>query len=320
MKIKDTFKKDEIDNQKAQEATGPFEDRTTYTASDIAEDATTATTNDAGEDTTGSTVEDISDNNATEPDKETLDVTAENNLEYVHLTRKEKRATRKARYKEYTRTMSGREKFSYIVSYYKWHFIIPVVATFLILYIAKTIHYNNRPIALSYAVLNVDSTSITRDFYDDYSEFFGYSEEYRYESNATMAIDYEKFMENREFFISNNSSDYYMLSKQCEFGDFDVIITDLNGLLFCANEDITKRLNQTFDVNTCKKLEPYTYSLELSEGYSEGYAIDISDTEFAKNLNLPYEEVYLAFPAATKQNKQNSLNLLTYIYGISFSE
>ena len=55
-------------------------------------------------------------------------------------------------------------------------------------------------------------------------------------------------------------------------------------------------------------------------GTSRTYAIDISDTQFAKNLNSGYSDVYVAFPGAIDRNYTNSLKFLEYVLGIDLSE
>lgn len=55
-------------------------------------------------------------------------------------------------------------------------------------------------------------------------------------------------------------------------------------------------------------------------GTARTYAIDISDTQFAKNLDTGYADVYVAFPGVIDRNYTNSLRLLNYVLGIDLTE
>jgi hypothetical protein len=42
--------------------------------------------------------------------------------------------------------------------------------------------------------------------------------------------------------------------------------------------------------------------------------IDISDTEFAKSLNLGYDDVYIGFPGDQQDNHERVADLLNYLF------
>jgi hypothetical protein len=99
-------------------------------------------------------------------------------------------------------------------------------------------------------------------------------------------------------------------------GDFDIIITNDTGLKYCSTAGIANQLRGYFDAEVYDAIKPYMYDSEDANGTLFPYALDISDTDFAKSLNTGYDDIYLAFPGVNDENKQNAIQLIEYIYNI----
>lgn len=244
----------------------------------------------------------------------------ENKLELHSMSRRERKRFKKEQYKEYTSDMTKSQKLRYFFDYYKWNIIIPVIVLIFVSYLGVTIYKNTRPVGLAYVILNAENKdAINTSFEEDYREYFELSDDSRFPSAFNMKIDFDYYLENAEYVQTSNSTDYNILSTQCEIGEYDVIITDEKGLKYCSYSKIIKPLKGYLDADAYKALSDYMYDSINPNGDYEPYAIDISDTEFAKGLNTGYDNIYLCFPGAEKQNKRNSFRLIEYIYGIKLA-
>lgn len=242
-------------------------------------------------------------------------------LEFHSMTKKEKREEKRRIYREYTSEMTSLQKVKYFIDYYKWYILLPIFVIIFAIYIGNTIYKNSRPVALSYAVLNCEEPdNFNNSFQEEYAEQFNLTGDYRFNSATNLKVTYDYFKEHEEYITTSNSTDYNVLKTQCELNDYDVIIGNADGIKYCTTQDITTRLKGFLDVNAYAALEPYMAEFENSYGGSDYFAIDISGTDFAKDLNLGYDDVYIAFPSVESSNKKNALQLLEYILDIDLIE
>lgn len=241
----------------------------------------------------------------------------ENKLDLAVMSRKERRAAKKAAYKEYTSTMSGKERISYFFYCYKWHIIIPICCILLILCYGMAFYRNSRPVALSYTVLNAEEFDKT--FHEDYLRYFNMPENHVVKATAGYIVNYDYYKKNTVS-ASREGTNYNTLALTCQSGTFDVIIGDGAGIKYCTFVEIVKPLDLYFTEEQYAALEDYIVKFQDSSYTFYPYAIDISDTEFAKGLNLEYSKVYMAFPGVSEENMTNSLRLLEYVLGIDLVE
>ncbi len=241
----------------------------------------------------------------------------ENKLELAVMSKKERRAAKKAAFKEYTSAMSRKEKVSYFFYCYKWHIIIPICCILLILCYGMAFYKNSRPKALSYVVLN--ASEFDKSFHEDYLSYFNIPKNHVVQATAGYIVNYDYYKENMVS-ASRDGTDYSTLALTCETGTFDVIIGDGAGIKYCTFVEIVQPLDLYFTEEQYAALEGYIVKFQDSSYTFYPYAIDISDTEFAKGLNLEYSKVYMAFPGVTEENMTNSLQLLEYVLGIELAE
>ncbi len=245
----------------------------------------------------------------------------ENKLELHSMSRKERRAMRREIYLEYTRNMSFQKKAAYFLEYYKWYIIIPVLCIAFVCYLGITIYRNSRPTALSYAILNIENEeAIDKSFQKDYAAYFNIPDSYQFNASTSLNIDYDYFKLHSDYITTSNSTDYSILSNECEYGDYDVIISNAAGIKYCSTENIINPLKGYFNADDYSALEKHMADFPDKYDTLKAFAIDISDTDFAKRLNTGYDDVYIAFPGKTESNIANSIQLLEYIYNIHLSE
>lgn len=241
----------------------------------------------------------------------------ENKLELAVMSKKERRAAKKAAYREYTSTMSGKERVSYFFYCYKWHIIIPICCALLILCYGMAFYRNSRPVALSYAVLNAEEFDKT--FHEDYLSYFNMPDNHVMRATAGYFVNYDYYKKNMVS-ASREGTNYNTLALTCQSGTFDVIIGDGAGIKYCTFVEIVQPLDLYFTEEQYAALESHIVKFQDSSYTFYPYAIDISDTEFAKGLNLGYSKVYIAFPGVSEENMTNSLRLLEYVLGIDLVE
>lgn len=246
---------------------------------------------------------------------------ADSNLDMLGMSKKQRRAARKDLYQKNTEGMSRKEKFSYFFDYYKWRVITPILVVAFLCYLGGTIYINKRPVALGFVVLNAqDADVVDLSFEDDYLDRFGITGSYQFKESVGLDIDYDYYLEHSEYIQTSNSTDYSILSSDCDLGSYDVIISNATGVKYCAAQNIAKSLKGYLSEDAYAKLEPYMVEFNDPNGTARTYAIDISDTQFAKDLDTGYTDVYVAFPGAIDRNYTNSLRFLNYVLGIDLTE
>lgn len=180
---------------------------------------------------------------------------------------------------------------------------------------------NKRPVALGFVVLNAqDADIVNLSFEDDYIDHFGITGSYQFKESVGLDIDYDYYLEHSEYVQTSNSTDYSILSSDCDLGSYDVIISNATGVKYCAAQNIAKPLKGYLSEDAYAKLEPYMVEFDDPNGTARTYAIDISNTQFAKDLDTGYSDVYVAFPGVIDRNYTNSLRFLNYVLSIDLTE
>lgn len=254
-------------------------------------------------------------------DGELPEVRHEDSLELHYMSLRERFAAKRAKYKEEIQDMGPGRRIGHFMRYYKWFVIIPAIVLACVIAIIITVHRNLQPVGLSYMILNVkDEDVLDTSFYEDFVAQFDIPDNYQETSSTTYHVKYADYLEREDIYLSSSSTDYYRISTNCEAGNFDVIITDMDGLKYLSRIDIIQVLSNTLDSSVYDSLEKYIVYVDGPYG-SETFGLDISDTDFARGLNTGYSKVYIAIPSNTacKSNK-NALRLLEYIYGIDITE
>ena len=217
-------------------------------------------------------------------------------------------------FKKATSEMTGREKISYFFDYYKWHSLIFLIILLVIIGIGNAVFQNSGSVLLSYAVLNSTKNEINTSFHADYAAFCGAEGRYRFESMTALYIDNEYFKQHSKAIITGTGSDYTTLSTSCGYNMLDVIITDRKGVLFLSENDLILPLNEYLPKKQAENLSDRILQFRDSTQTTYPFALDISDTTFAKGLQLEYSEVFLVFPGATEQNREHALRFLEYLF------
>lgn len=242
----------------------------------------------------------------------------EDNLELRDLPFKERMKAKRQRLEKNMEGMDKKERRRYLIYYFKW----PIIAFFgviaVITMLSISIYKNKRPLALGYVIFNSENPdNINTDFLDDYREIYGLTKGYQVREYTDMYYDADK--NSIESYYGMTTSMYTEFPTMCNSGMFDIIISDEAGIDYFGNLEVITPLENYFSDEIYSMIDSDSiYYTENFDGETVGFAIDISDTEFAKNLNLDYEKVYLGFPGSSDENYDNALRMLEYIYGDDF--
>jgi len=238
----------------------------------------------------------------------------EDRLSLHGLSRKERRKEKRARYREITSTMTRRQRISYFFFCYKWHIIIPLVVLFIVTRISITIYRNTRPVSISYAVINLpDKEALNLEAIDEYTASIGKDKGYRIQKNLDVYLDpvnYEK-----EYNENPNGSVYESFPMECFNGYYDVAFSDMDGVTYCSGMAIFYPVETVLTRETYAAVEQYLVTFENEAGEKTGFALDISDTEFAKAFGYG-KKLYLGFPGIKSGNITSAERFTRYVYGL----
>lgn len=246
--------------------------------------------------------------------EEEKEFTGEDNLELYRMSSSERRKAKRERFRQNTEGMTTKEKIGYFLDYYKWPVISGTLLIVVGIYIIISIYNNTRPIALGYAVINsTEPNQINEAVLDEYMDYYGFDNGYQIMDDTEVRMSYEEYEELSSQGNMDSNTDYSQFPLLCWNGYYDIIFTDKAGLEYCSKESVIEPLENAF-TNDLNDIIYESYSdlfIEAPdyEGKPVVYAIDVTDCEKIKELNLNLEEVYICFPASTPQNDDRDRNL-----------
>ncbi|MBQ9233051.1 MAG: hypothetical protein IJ167_03325 [Lachnospiraceae bacterium] len=256
-----------------------------------------------------------------EINKNAEDIPLENNLELAGMSRKEKRAAKKARIAMFTKDMNKKEKISYFLYYNKWKFI---AAFFVMLFIVSVINFiirNNLPVALSYAVINNNSAAGPNEaVFEDYLKYYNFSDIYQIRANSDFYLSYDEYVNDK--INENGAVSYQYFPIRCEENYYDIVFSDQEGINYCLETSLLLPLETALPAELIteinQKYPDCICGIKNDSGTLTGYYIDISDTDFAKKLNLTYEDIFICFPGTSSKNEANTIKIVKYIMNLDY--
>ena len=254
--------------------------------------------------------------------------TGEDNLELHKMNFSDRMKAKKERFRKNTEGMSTKEKISYCVYYYKWPVIISALLIFLLIYVSISVYKNTRPVALGYAVINSPKPGyINKDVFDEYMECYNFTNGYQITSATDIQMSMKQYNELYEQGNIDNNTDYSQFPLLCWNGYYDIIITDKAGLEYCSSESVIEPLDTALsdDIYSIVYTD-FAKDITTAPNYNNDYvdyAINVSNNEFIKNLNVGYDEVYICFPSSVsaesdirERNIGNRRRILKLIFNL----
>ncbi len=239
-------------------------------------------------------------------------VNTEDNLELHSLSFRERQRARRQRLKDHMEGMTAGQKAGYILSYYKGKIILAIILLAVCIALPVTIYKKSRPVALSYCIVNSpEPSAVDTSFVDEYLDFYNLNGAYQIHNDLTVHLDKDTYLE--EYSQNSSASVYTELPMLCFNGYYDIMIMDEKGLEYCAMQEIIYPLKAYLPADIYSQISDRICTADDNDGVTVPFAIDISDTDFAKGLNLGYDKVYLGFPGNTEQNYINAKRMVKFI-------
>lgn len=246
------------------------------------------------------------------------DVYKEDALEMATMTFKEKMAYRKELLQQRMAEMNSNEKFVYIIDYYKWHIIIGIFAIVCLAYTGKILYRATWPTLLELAIVNNTSTSNYNEYISEaYREYYDLDEKNFIEIYDDLSVSSAEDTTEVGLTMSN----YQTIGYYNMYDMLDVIICDEEALKLFVSTDDTTAIDLSMDAELYSQIKDNVITMSdpkgiKNEGNPYTVALDISDTEFAKQCNLSYRKVYLLIPSTKYTDNENTINFIKFVFGI----
>lgn len=233
----------------------------------------------------------------------------DNRLDLKSMSKKERRKKEKEILKDTMSDMNSLEKFQYLIYYYKEKLLLIGIIAILIAAGATSLYRATRPTSISYGVVNcINQMDFNTIAIEKYTKDIGKYNGYQIKENINLGITRKDYEENGNSqlyinFLTLSNSDYY-----------DVLFTDAEGAEFCCSENVFQPVDTYLDKEHYEMVKDRIYISKDKDGKAKEFAIDISDTEFAKSLNIGYKDVYIGFPGNSERNHTAVNDLLDYLF------
>ncbi len=241
----------------------------------------------------------------------------EDNLELRRMKFGDRMRAKRERLRANTEGMSKWEKFKYYAYYYKWHVILGALAIFCVVAISVAIYNNSRPVSISYAVVNSPAPNqINEKLFNEYASYYNIDDGYQIRNSIYVTLSQEDY--ETEILKEEGDSSYTQFPTLCWNNYFDIIITNEVGLNYCTLNSLVQPLDERLSDDIYEAIkEKNPNAIVTSLNYDEDpeeFAIDISNTEFARELNVGYDKIYVCFPGESEQNFTNVRRFLKYVF------
>lgn len=253
----------------------------------------------------------------------------ENRLAKEGLSLKNKLRANHQRCLDNMEGMSKKEKTKYFLYFYRGYIIMGIILLLLAIAIPIHIYNKNKPVAISYAVLNQTSFYTTsKSSINDYMDYFNYDSRYKAEEYTGIQLRPHRDEPTTEMadniaiaYQDETSAGYIQFPLLCRDGYIDFVLMDMDAIKCLEGSDLFISLEDTLSSDTYHQLlakypELKIISIKNADGSTIDFAIDVSDTEFAKGFDISYTEVYLAFPKTKDTSNTKPKQLIEFIYGI----
>lgn len=252
------------------------------------------------------------------PKAESPDFTQESHLELSELNLKDRIKADIARQMAYMADMSIKEKISYFLYYYKWKILLGLVLIVCLISIPVAIYRNSRPIALSYAVINNNSSeSSDNAIINEYLEYYNLNDGYQVHSDNYFYLNLNKYESGTEI----DNTNYEQFLTLCSNDYFDILISDRQGIVFLLDlnmiQPIDDIMNEPMLAEFKQKYPDRLIQTTYDSDNQSVFYIDISKTDFAESLNLSYNKVYLCFPSGNDKNIINARRIIKFIFNLN---
>ena len=250
-----------------------------------------------------------------DPDeKKEEDAFTEDKLELATMSFSERRKVKKKRREKEMEGMNRKERFKYLLYYYQWPIILTIMIGGCLIWLIVAVLHSKPPVALSSAILNCKNSEIVpENIFSTYMTEANINTTYRtvvefYHLDQSTLMD--------DFHDDPNNGDFTRFPTLARESYYDIVIADRGGLDYCANTEVAIYPDYVLPLDLIEALKPYEAEAKDSYGQTFVYGYDISGTDFAKSLDLGYDEIFICFPGSTSESQMHAENFIRYIFNI----
>ncbi|MDO5154472.1 MAG: hypothetical protein Q4D51_00760 [Eubacteriales bacterium] len=232
------------------------------------------------------------------------------------MSTKERMSYKWERLQKRLATMEPNEKRKYIIHYYKYHFIVALLALALLIGAGAKVYDNCRPVDLFVMIAN----DFNMEHEEQVPDIVENAYRARYESPKSHKIEVVESMElngnvyEEQSYIS--SVQYWAFIKD---DDLDIVVGDPGAMNYMTYDESILPLDEYLPEDIYKQVEDRIVMCKdnadktVRDGQDFPGAIDISDTEFAKRMALSYKKVYIILPCNRKENVERSVKFIQLV-------
>ncbi len=242
----------------------------------------------------------------------------EDALELATMSFKEKMSYKNQLHKNRMADMDKKEKLSYLINYYKWFFIVGVLAIICLAYTGRVIYRATWPTYLELAIVN-NTTDFNFQSYvsSSYRTYYSLDEKNFIEIYNDLSVSEQEDTTEVGLTMSN----YQTIGYYNMYDMLDVIICDKEALNLFVSTDDTTAIDLSMDKALYDQIKEHVITMSdpngiKNDGKPYTVALDISDTQFVKDVNFSYDEVYLLIPSTKYTDNENTLQFIKFVFGI----
>ena len=240
----------------------------------------------------------------------------EDSLATAGMSFKEKQHYKKELLNKRLATMNKEEKRAYLIQYYKGHFIFGLCLILFLCFTVRFIYKASIPVDLTVMIAN-DAIASPSDYITKTVQTYNNLDpKHKITISTGLILEETEADYDRDGMISRQK-----LWASIENDEVDILIGDSQCLNYVSSSGDITEIDKNIDKDLYDKIKDRCITAAdknkaINNGEPFIAAIDISDTEFAKNCGLSYDTVYLMLPANRYQNNDASIMLIKTIFGL----
>lgn len=243
----------------------------------------------------------------------------EDSLEAASLGFFGKMKYKKQQFKNNTANMTFAGKIKYTFSFYWFEMVVAAVFVVIAVIAGNLIYRASLPDLLHVAIINqyYDDDTVNKYIASEYRNYLGADDKNVVTVYKNMSVSANEDPE----FLTVVLTDYQTLGHYNLNNMLDVMICDEDALQVYAWSEDTTMIHIAMDEELYDKVKDHAVMLTdknkiKNDGKEYPGALDITDTEFAKNLGIDYSPVYLLIPSTKGVNNETTLNFIKMVYGL----
>ena len=261
-------------------------------------------------------------NDNSDDKKTTSDITEDNfkedALELATMSFKEKMTYKKQLHKNRMTDMDKKEKISYLINYYKWFLIVGVLVVICLAYIGRVMYRATWPTYVELAIVNNQNDFDFQSYVtNSYRNYYSLDDKNFIEIYNNLSVSQDEDTTQVGLTMSN----YQTIGYYNMYDMLDVIICDKDALNLFVSTDDTTAIDLSMDAALYDQIKDNVIIMSDPKGIKNDgkpytVALDISNTQFVKDANFSYNEVYLLIPSTKYTDNENTLQFIKFVFGL----